>query len=937
MHTRYRRLLILLLLLTGMLVPLPSISLPTLEMASDVWDYPLLVVDAENQKILYANPATAKLFSVPQERLVGRSFSSLLSLGKLSLDALHEKTVTYTHPDGTIQHLFIGLQPVQSEQNQYYLAMIQDQSQQENLVIRNRILSLAFITLLVIALLFLLFFLFLQLKLSKRLQRQQQKQEYTVQLLQHFLDADDRISYVTDEEGRLILVNSALESFVSKQHDQLLGKRFDEVVPPALAAMTRESDQKVLETMGLISFESTWEQHIFQVTKFPLTLPDGKPGMGTFSQDITETKRQDEALKLSLKRSAMLVELLSSSFANPQAQLHKALDKACELTQSNLGVLLHNDEHTASLQLVATSGDLFSFCRLEEYPQALDVSFSASYRQLYNDGKPLIQNQKPITTPIETYFSGLEGNLETLITVPFFVEEKLAGIVLLANNPYGYDEGDGYQVQALFAGIQTSIQKALKERELEESQQSLRLILDSTAEGIFGLDKHGNCTFCNASCLSLLGYAHEDELLGKNMHHLIHHTSKEGDPIPEKSCPIRKSLDDGIGTSLDNQMFFRKDGSNFDVLCYVYPQKREGELIGSVVTFTDNTEQKANLAKIEYLSLHDQLTGLFNRAFFDDALVKINRKEFLPVSIIVGDVNGLKLSNDIFGHTAGDRLLTDIADVLTHSCRMHDIISRIGGDEYVVLLPNTSEQAAAMIVERIRKQLDGKEILAGSRALALGIATKTTMEERIHDVFDLAEDRMYREKTLNRTETQRQQLEVLLRMLFDKAPPEEQHAQQVQKHAVSIGKLLNLSSEDISLLSKAGSYHDIGKVVLDRQLIQTKGHTPRMQRSYQDHVSAGFRILNTFEETMDLAPLVLNHHERWDGKGYLRGLKGEEIPLISRILRLAEIWEREALEHASYASRREILQNLAGTEADPNLVDQILKQLASDNETGKTS
>jgi diguanylate cyclase (GGDEF)-like protein/putative nucleotidyltransferase with HDIG domain len=378
---------------------------------------------------------------------------------------------------------------------------------------------------------------------------------------------------------------------------------------------------------------------------------------------------------------------------------------------------------------------------------------------------------------------------------------------------------------------------------------------------------------------------------------------------------------------MENQGFFREDGSYFDVLCYAYPQKREGNVVGSVVTFTDNTERKANLAKIEYLSLHDQLTGLYNRAFFDDALVKINRKELLPVSIIVGDVNGLKLSNDIFGHTAGDRLLTDIADVLTNACRAHDIISRIGGDEYVVLLPNTTEQTAAEILERIRRQLDGKEILAGRRALALGTASKTKMEERIHDVFDLAEDRMYREKTLRRSETQRQQLEVLLRMLFEKAPSEEHHAQQVQKHATYIGELLHLNSEDIRLLSRAGYYHDVGKVVLDRTLIETKGRNPRMQKSYQDHVSAGYRILNTFEETVDLAPLVLNHHERWDGTGYLRGLKGEEIPAISRILRLAEIWEREQLEHASFERRKEILLSLAGTEADPYLIEQILMGL----------
>nr|WP_321294504.1 diguanylate cyclase [uncultured Sphaerochaeta sp.] len=928
---------LLTLCLLFLLAQLSAANLPSFEEATQASIHPILVLDAETGTIIHANAATAKLFSVPQERLNGRLFSSLLSLGNQSLASLQAKTVIHAQPDGSLLHLLIGLQPFQNEDGSYYMALLLDQTQQANLVIRNRILTIALSTLIAITLLFLLFFLFLQLKLTKQVQQQQQQQEYTVQLLQRFLDADDRISYVKDDDGRFIFVNAALAAFLGKNYEQLLGKRLDEVAHPDFAAMTTLSDQKVMETMRLLTFESAWNQQVYQVTKFPLILPDGKPGMGTFAQDITEAKRQDETLNLSLKRSAMLVDLLSSSIAHPQVQMHKALDKACELTQSNLGILLLIDKSSSGLMLAATSGNLVPSCRLEEHPQVLDASLSVSFRQLTDDGKPLIQNQKPITTAMQTYIHGLEGTLNTLITVPFFVDEQLAGIVLLANNPYGYDEGDGYQVQLLFAGIHTSIQKAQKEVELEASKQSLRLILDSTAEGIYGMDTKGNCTFCNASCLSILGYDSEAELLGRNMHRLIHHSTRNGKPIEEEDCPISRALVDGIGVVMDDEVFFRKDGSSFDVLCHAYPQMREGNVIGSVVTFTDNTERKANLAKIEYLSLHDQLTGLYNRAFFDDALVKVNRKELLPISIIVGDVNGLKLSNDIFGHSAGDGLLTDIADVLSNSCRKSDIVSRIGGDEFVVLLPNTSEVIAVQIVERIRKDLDGKEILAGSRALALGIGTKTTMKDRIHDVFEQAEDRMYREKTLTKTETQRQQLEVLLRMLFGKAPSEEHHAQQVQNHAVFIGKLLNLSNEDLNLLSKAGYYHDIGKVVLDRALIETKQRSPSMQRAYQDHVSAAFRILNTFEETMDIAPLVLNHHERWDGKGYLRGLKAEDIPLISRILRLAELWEREGLENATFETRNEILRNLAGTEADPNLVDQILRQLASHDEAGKPS
>jgi len=200
-------------------------------------------------------------------------------------------------------------------------------------------------------------------------------------------------------------------------------------------------------------------------------------------------------------------------------------------------------------------------------------------------------------------------------------------------------------------------------------------------------------------------------------------------------------------------------------------------------------------------------------------------------------------------------------------------------------------------------------------------------EERIHDLYDAAEDRMYRQKTLRRTETQRQQLEVLTNMLFTKAPKEREHALRVQQHAMRIARLLEVSSEDLSLITRSGYYHDIGKVVLDTTLINAKGRDTTMQRQYQEHVVSGFRILNTFEETIDLAPLVLHHHERWDGTGYLKGLHGEEIPYISRVLRLAEVWEREGLEEASDETKQTVLKRLAGTEVDPTMVSQILSAL----------
>ncbi|MCK9548904.1 MAG: HD domain-containing protein, partial [Sphaerochaeta sp.] len=252
---------------------------------------------------------------------------------------------------------------------------------------------------------------------------------------------------------------------------------------------------------------------------------------------------------------------------------------------------------------------------------------------------------------------------------------------------------------------------------------------------------------------------------------------------------------------------------------------------------------------------------------------------------------------------------------------------RIGGDEFVILLPHHTEVQTDLIGSAILESLNRQTIFAGRQAIALGTATRHSIEEPIHEVFDRAEDQMYQQKVLRLRETQRHQLEMLTRILFEKAPAEESHAKRVQERAVAIGATLGLDAENLSLLGRAGYYHDIGKLVLDAQLITSKGSDASRRRAYQSHVSAGYRILNTFEETMDLAPYVLHHHEWYNGAGYLKGLNGKEIPYLSRVLRLAEIWEREDLDNKSIEQIITILSGVSGVEADPQMVARILASL----------
>lgn len=467
-------------------------------------------------------------------------------------------------------------------------------------------------------------------------------------------------------------------------------------------------------------------------------------------------------------------------------------------------------------------------------------------------------------------------------------------------------------------------------RELQSSKDDLRLILDSAAEAIYGLDERGRCTFCNASCLRILGYKDQNDLLGKDMHEQIHHTKRDGTPMPLGECRIYQSFLSGVGTHVEDEVFWRADGTSFDAEYYSYPQIRDGKIIGSVVTFNDITERKASEARIRHLTYHDTLTGLYNRAFFEEELKRLDTMRNWPLAVVYGDVNGLKLANDVFGHDIGDELLRRVAGTLRRICRADDIVARVGGDEFALLLPRTDEAETAAIAARIRDEFAREAIGPLRCSIAIGYALKEERRASIHEVLTDAEEAMYREKTLHRTKTNDAMLEGIIASFHQRSEKEKEHADGVRALAGHLGKALGLSETQLRQVRDAAYLHDLGKVVLDDDLLlQASVYSDHDREEVQQHAMVGYRILNSFDDTLDLAEAVLSHHERWDGDGYPKGLKGEEIPLLSRILAVAERYDalRSSRYYRGPCSHEESIEEIrkgAGTQFDPAVVDVFL-------------
>ena len=456
---------------------------------------------------------------------------------------------------------------------------------------------------------------------------------------------------------------------------------------------------------------------------------------------------------------------------------------------------------------------------------------------------------------------------------------------------------------------------------LNKVKDSLYLILDSTTEGIFGIDNDGLCTFCNNSCLQLLGYENQSELLGKDIHQLIHHVDSAAFPSPSADNHPLRSFRDITEVTEEQSVFWRKDGSSFEVEYHSHPQYKNDTIIGAVVTFFDISIKKKDEEQIKYLSSHDFLTGLLNRRSFEKESLALDTPDNLPISIIFADLNGLKLINDVFGHTQGDLLIKKSSLILSKSCRSNDIVARIGGDEFIVLLPKTTEEEAKSIVDRVRSEATRETVNGVKCSMAVGYDTKTMSSQSFEAIMGNAESEMYKEKLLSKKLFGSDTIQTIMASLHQKYPSEKEHSEHIAAKCERLGNTLGLREADITALKDAGYLHDIGKIVLDEAALEADEIAPPPESSLLQHPAVGYRILKLFDHTLPLAEGVYSHHENWDGTGYPRGLQKEEIPLFGRIIAMAEYYDKLQASHKPVV---QTMQGEAGKRFDPILLQVFL-------------
>ena len=399
--------------------------------------------------------------------------------------------------------------------------------------------------------------------------------------------------------------------------------------------------------------------------------------------------------------------------------------------------------------------------------------------------------------------------------------------------------------------------------------------------------------------------------------------------------PIKQVLSSGKSMGLANHsILISKRGDEKPIADSAAPiRNSDGEVTGVVLVFRDVEEEKQRVEEIEYLSYHDQLTGLYNRRFSEEKLREWDDARKLPLSIVMADLNNLKLVNGTFGHAVGDQFLKKAAQIFKAACRSNDMVARWGGDEFILLLPQTTAEEAGLVVNRIERALQQETIQAISISMALGWCTKQKVDQDIHAVFRDAENHMYRAKLFQSSGVRGDTIQALMMALYEKNKREEQHSKRVSALCRYVGKELGLSDSEVDELGIVGLFHDIGKIAIEEQILNKTGAlTADEWKEIMRHSEVGYRLLGAVPDMKDVASYVLAHHERWDGNGYPKGIKGENIPLQSRIVAICDAYDAMVGErpYRKSLSKQEALKELrrnAGTQFDPSIAQACVEAI----------
>lgn len=377
-----------------------------------------------------------------------------------------------------------------------------------------------------------------------------------------------------------------------------------------------------------------------------------------------------------------------------------------------------------------------------------------------------------------------------------------------------------------------------------------------------------------------------------------------------------------------------KKGKELKVIVSCTIFKEGGKVRYYIANIVDVTEERKKEKKLEYASFHDSLTGIYNRAYFNEEIKRLSKSRLYPVSIIIGDINSLKLINDVFGHDKGDLLLKKTAKIIKKCCRNEDIVSRWGGDEFSIILPKTNKETAKNIILRIKELCSQESINKLPISISLGAATIETGRQNIRLVIKEAEEKMYDSKLMESEHVTNLIIGEIEDLLISRNIESRKHISRLTEMAKKTASSINLKKSETRNLEFLCKFHDLGKITIPESIIMKADKLlDKEYRLIKKNPVIGSRIIESSPKIAHISELILSYHERWDGKGYPRGLKGKKIPYLSRLFSIINSYDTMISQDVLYKKPKtkeeavEELKSCAGTQFDPELVEEFIKTI----------
>ncbi len=729
-----------------------------------------------------------------------------------------------------------------------------------------------------------------------------------------------------DLKGNYLYCNLSYKKILGYEPKELIGKSAFEIIHPAeknkVIHICREGSENGIEKadylIRLICKDGSikWVEHSMKLLYAAGGRPDRVLVVG---QDISKRRQAEEQVLIQRNLGLKL-----AGTSDLQQALKFCLDAAIDVSGMDSGGMYLVDQNNGSLQLVCHKGlssDFYNQC---------------SYYQPGSPNAEIVKKGKPhYLVGADNFFkidAARREGLTAAAILPINVEGQVYACLNVSSHSLNdIPTGTRVALDTIVSQVNVAIARLRAEQFLQKNVEKYQTLVSNVPGIIFSCaqDRNWTMNYISGDVEELTGYKASD-FVGNRVRSfasIIHPEDREYvyntiSGHQEKRYPYHVRY--RIITADQKIRWFRESGRP------VYNKYNLINHLDGVII--DITELKAYEEQLKYLSLHDQLTGLFNRTFFETELSRLEGGREYPISIISTDLDGLKLINDTMGHAKGDQLLKASAKILQQTFRASDILARVGGDEFAAILPNTDSQTSESIARRIRENIAAfnKDNADLPLSLSLGLATAESSEISMTNLFKQADDLMYRDKLYGSFSTRSKVVNSLMSALAERDYITEGHAMRLEKLSLALGEKNNLSSRQLADLALLAQVHDLGKVGIPDHVLLKPGALNNDEWAVMKlHPEKGYRIALSSPELIAIADLILKHHEHWDGSGYPLGLKGEEIPLSCRILAIVDAFDAMTNDRPNKKAmsvddaKLELLIN-AGGQFDPHLVEMFL-------------